>query len=154
MATLFDSLKIGDMTIPNRVIMAPLTRCRAGKDDVPVAVNGVYYSQRASAGLIVTEATNISPRSCAFEHAPGICSEDQSEGVRDVGKSALESGGRLFLQLWRWGRVGADGMLKGQQPLGPSGMNQDLNPLQLYGLLANGNDVRTAAAHSRAMTSQ
>ena len=63
MATLFDSVKIGDVTIPNRVVMAPLTRCRAGKDDAPVAINGVYYSQRASAGLIVTEATNISPSS-------------------------------------------------------------------------------------------
>ena len=154
MATLFDSVKIGDMTIPNRVVMAPLTRCRAGKDDVPVAINGVYYSQRASAGLIVTEATIISPRSCAFEHAPGIWSEDQIAGWRDVTKSVHQSGGRIFLQLWHCGRVGSDGILKGQQPLSPSGVNDDLNALQVYGLLANGNYVRIAATPSRAMTIQ
>ena len=152
MPTLFDSLKIGDMTIPNRVLMAPLTRCRAGKNNEPVAINGVYYSQRATAGLIITEATNISPKSCAFENAPGIWSEEQVCGWRKVTNAVHQSDGRIFIQLWHCGRVGARGILNNQQPLSPSGANDDLDALQVWGLLANGNYVRIAATSSRAMT--
>jgi N-ethylmaleimide reductase len=152
MATLFDSLKIGDLTIPNRIIMAPLTRCRAGEDDAPVAANGEYYAQRASAGLIISEATNVSPRSCAFEHAPGIWTDKQTAGWRNVTAAVHRDGGHIFMQLWHCGRVGAEGILANQQPLSPSGVNDDLDALQVYGLLANGNYVRIAATPSRAIT--
>jgi NADPH2 dehydrogenase/N-ethylmaleimide reductase len=152
MKSLFDSLRVGELTVPNRIIMAPLTRCRAGDDDVPVALNGEYYSQRAGAGFIITEATNISPRSCAFEHAPGIWSDEQVVGWRGVTKAVHAAGGRIFMQLWHCGRVGAEGILGKKEPLSPSGVNDDLDQLQVYGLLANGNYVRIAATPSRAMT--
>lgn len=152
MTTLFDPLKIGDLTLPNRVLMAPLTRCRAGKGDVPSELNAAYYKQRAGAGLIITEATNISPRSCAFEHAPGIWTKEQVAGWRKVTSAVHEAGGRIFLQLWHCGRVGAAGILGGNEPLSPSGVNDDLAQLQVYGLLGNGAYVQIAATPSRAMT--
>ncbi|NPT62629.1 alkene reductase [Paraburkholderia elongata] len=152
MPSLFNAGTVGDMKIPNRIVMAPLTRCRAGEGDVPVVTNTKYYAQRASAAFIITEATNISPRSCAFEHAPGIWSQDQVKGWRGVTKAVHEAGGRIFLQLWHCGRVGAEGILDGAQPLSPSGVNDDLDALQVYGLLKNGSYVRIAATPSRAMT--
>lgn len=152
MATLFDSLRIGDMNIPNRIIMAPLTRCRAGKGDVPVAINAEYYQQRASAGFIITEATDISPNSKAFEHAPGIWTSQQVAGWRPVTKAVHDAGGRIFLQLWHCGRIGSSAILGGKEPLSPSGVNDDLGMLQVYGLLANGTYAQIAATPSRAMT--
>jgi N-ethylmaleimide reductase len=152
MARLQDALKLGALELKNRVLMAPLTRCRAGAGDVPVVINAEYYAQRASAGLIVTEATNVSPNSCAFENAPGIWTGAQVEGWKVVTRSVHEKGGRIFLQLWHCGRVGASGILKGNDPLSPSGVNDDLDALQVYGLMANGNYVRIAATPSRAMT--
>ncbi|MBR0800329.1 alkene reductase [Bradyrhizobium jicamae] len=152
MARLQESLKLGALELKNRVLMAPLTRCRAGAGDVPVAINAEYYAQRASAGLIITEATNVSPNSCAFENAPGIWTPAQVEGWKSVTRAVHEKGGRIFLQLWHCGRVGASGILKGNDPLSPSGVNDDLDSLQVYGLMANGNYVRIAATPSRAMT--
>src|SRR5260370_18537477 len=152
MTSLFDPLKIGDTTIKNRVVMAPMTRCRAGEGDVPVAINAEYYGQRASAGFIITEATNISPRSCAFEHAPGIWTQEQAAGWKKITRAVHEEGGRIYMQLWHCGRVGASGILGGMEPLSPSGVNDDLGQLQVYALLANGNYVQIAATPSRAMT--
>lgn len=154
MASLFNHGNFGDVHIPNRVIMAPLTRCRAGEGNVPVAINVEYYRQRASAGLIISEATNVSPRSCAYEHAPGIWSKEQVGGWRKVTSAVHEAGGRLFLQLWHCGRVGAAGILGGKEPLSPSGVNDDLGELHVYGLLANGSYVPLLATPSRAMTIQ
>lgn len=152
MTSLFDHTKIGDLQIPNRIIMSPLTRCRAGEGDVPVAINAEYYRQRAGAGLIITEATNISPRSCAFEHAPGIWSKEQVAGWRKVAYAVHEAGGHIFLQLWHCGRIGAAGILGGKEPLSPSGVNDDLGELHVYGQLENGNYVPLMATPSRAMT--
>ncbi len=152
MARLQDSLKLGALELKNRVLMAPLTRCRAGAGDVPVKINAEYYAQRAGAGLIITEATNVSPNSCAFEHAPGIWTQPQVEGWRLVTRAVHDAGGRIFMQLWHCGRVGASGLLDGNDPLSPSGVNDDLDALQVWGLLANGNYVRIAATSSRAMT--
>jgi NADPH2 dehydrogenase/N-ethylmaleimide reductase len=152
MARLQDTLKLGALELKNRVLMAPMTRCRAGAGDVPVPINAEYYAQRASAGLIVTEATNVSPNSCAFESAPGIWTQAQVEGWKIVTRAVHEKGGRIFMQLWHCGRVGASGILKGNNPLSPSGVNDDLDALQVYGLMANGHYVRIAATPSRAMT--
>ena len=75
---------IGQLTLGNRIAMAPLTRSRSGAGGVPTALNALYYTQRASAGLIITEATNVSPMSAAFEHAPGIYTEEQVHGWKQV----------------------------------------------------------------------
>jgi N-ethylmaleimide reductase len=152
MASLLDPVRVGDLDHPNRVAMAPMTRSRAGADDVPTAMNAVYYAQRAEAGLIISEATNISPNSCAFEKAPGIYSPAQTAGWRVVAEAIHEAGGRIFLQLWHCGRVGAEGILGGHPPLSPSGVNDDLDALQVYAELGNGRYVRIAATRSRAMT--
>jgi N-ethylmaleimide reductase len=152
MPTLHDPITIGGLKLKNRVLMAPLTRCRAGRGDVPVKINATYYGQRADAGLIITEATNVSPNSCAFEKAPGIWTKAQVKGWSAVTKEVHEHGGRIFMQLWHCGRVGASGLLKGNAPLSPSGVNDDLDALQVWGELANGHYVRIAATPSRAMT--
>ncbi|HYZ64252.1 MAG TPA: alkene reductase, partial [Acetobacteraceae bacterium] len=152
MASLFDPVRIGDLDLPNRVAMAPMTRSRAGAGDVPTAMNAVYYAQRAEAGLIISEATNVSPNSCAFEKAPGIYSPAQTAGWRVVADAVHKAGGRIFLQLWHCGRVGAAGILGGQPPLSPSGVNDDLEALQVWAELGNGRYVRIAATRSRAMT--
>ena len=80
MGRLHETLKLGALELKNRVLMAPLTRCRAGAGDAPVNLNAEYYAQRAGAGLIITEATNVSPNSWAFERAPGIWTQAQVEG--------------------------------------------------------------------------
>ncbi len=152
MSALLTSLDLHGLHLPNRTAMAPLTRCRAGDGDVPQAISAVYYAQRASAGLIVTEATNVSSKSCAFENAPGIYSETQVRGWRHITDEVHAAGGRIFMQLWHCGRVGADAILEGQQPLSPSAVNDDLDALQVWGLMANGRYARIAATPSRAMT--
>jgi len=152
MTTLFDSFRVGDLDVPSRIVMAPLTRCRAGEGDVPVAMNAEYYRQRAGAGFIITEATDISPNSKAFEHAPGIWTQQQVAGWRPVTKAVREAGGRIFLQLWHCGRIGSSAILGGKEPLSPSGVNDDLGMLQVYGQMANGAYAQIAATPSRAMT--
>ncbi len=152
MSKLLSPFQLGDITLPNRIVMAPMTRCRAGAGDVPTALNAAYYAQRAGAGLIVTEATNVTAASCAFEHAPGIYSAEQVAGWRPVVEAVHAAGGRIICQLWHCGRVGAAGILNGQQPLAPSAVNDDLGLLQVYGQLGNGHYVRIAATPSRAMT--
>lgn len=152
MSTLFDPLSLKALQIPNRIALAPLTRCRAVEGDKPGEAAALYYAQRASAGLLITEATNVTRLSCAFEKAPGIYTREQTEGWFQVAQTVHAAGGRIFVQLWHCGRVGAQGLLDGRQPLSPSGVNDDLDVLQVYGQLANGNYVRIAATPSRAMT--
>lgn len=99
-AKLFTPLTIGDLILPNRVVMAPLTRNRARPDaDVPHALNAEYYAQRASAGLIVTEATQISPEGKGYIQTPGIYSQEQVAGWRLVTDAVHAKGGRIFCQL-------------------------------------------------------
>jgi N-ethylmaleimide reductase len=147
-----DPVRIGQLSLPNRVIMAPLTRSRAGAAGVPGALNVEYYVQRASAGLIIAEATNVSPMSCAFECAPGIWRSDQVDGWRLVTESVHGSGGRIVLQLWHGGRVSAKGLLGGHDPVSPSGMNNDLDALEVWAQLANGSYVKIKATPSRALS--
>ena len=152
MPNLHAPLRIGTLELKNRVLMAPLTRCRAGKDDVPVAMNVTYYEQRAGAGLIITEATNVSPHSCAFQHAPGIWSQEQTAGWKPICDAVHAKRGRIFMQLWHCGRVGASGILNGEEPLSPNGVNDDLGSLIVYAQLDNGAYVQINATPSRAMT--
>jgi N-ethylmaleimide reductase len=106
MTTLFDSLKLGDLTLPNRVIMAPLTRMRSKQPgNIPQELNARYYAQRAGAGLIVSEATQISQQGQGYPGTPGIHSAEQVEGWKLVTDAVHKAGGRIFLQLWHVGRV-------------------------------------------------
>jgi 2,4-dienoyl-CoA reductase-like NADH-dependent reductase (Old Yellow Enzyme family) len=121
MPTLFDPLKIGDLEIPNRVVMAPLTRNRSsGPGRVPNALMRDYYVQRASAGLILSEATSVAPAGVGYPHTPGVWSEEQVEGWRSVVKGVHAAGGRIFLQLWHVGRISDPSYHDGALPVGPS----------------------------------
>jgi len=152
MTSLFDPIQLGDLVLPNRIAMAPCTRARAGQAGVPSVHNASYYAQRASAGLIVSEAVNVAPDSAAFELAPGLYSDAQTTGWRGVAEAVHGAGGRLFAQLWHSGRVSTYALLEGREPLAPSAVNEDLHLLQVYGALANGYYTRIAASPARAMT--
>lgn len=102
---LFSPVKLGPYTLPNRMVMAPMTRLRAGAESVPVPLNATYYAQRASAGLIVTECTMVSPQSLGYMNCPGIYSPEQVAGWRLVTDAVHADGGRIFLQLWHCGRI-------------------------------------------------
>jgi 2,4-dienoyl-CoA reductase-like NADH-dependent reductase (Old Yellow Enzyme family) len=120
MPTLFDPLQLGDLTLPNRIIMAPLTRCRADEGRVPNALMAEYYVQRASAGLILTEATSVNAMGVGYPDTPGIWSQAQLAGWRLVTDAVHAAGGRIFLQLWHVGRVSAPVYLNGAIPVAPS----------------------------------
>lgn len=152
MSSLFDSFKLGDLTLKNRIVMSPLTRARAGKGDVPTALMAEYYAQRASAGLLISEATNVSPNSRPFDQAPGLYTDEQVHGWREVTGRVHAAGGQIVAQLWHGGRIGAMGLLNWNDPLSPSGYNDDLDGLNVWGRLESGNYVRVTATPSRAMT--
>ncbi len=122
MTTLFDSLKIGDLTLPNRLVMAPLTRMRSKQPgDVPQEINAKYYAQRAGAGLIISEATQISQQGKGYPATPGIYSDEQVEGWKAVTKAVHDQGGRIFLQLWHVGRISHPShQPNGASPVAPS----------------------------------
>ncbi|MGR8981468.1 MAG: alkene reductase [Gammaproteobacteria bacterium] len=120
MKSLFDPLKVGDIELPNRIVMAPLTRCRASAGRVPNALMAEYYTQRASAGLILSEATCVSPQGVGYPDTPGIWSDPQVEGWRMVTRAVHDAGGRIFLQLWHVGRVSHPDYLDGELPVAPS----------------------------------
>ena len=98
-------IQLGPYTLSNRMVLAPLTRNRAGKGNVPQPLNVEYYTQRASAGLIISEASQISPQGVGYPSTPGIHSQDQVEGWRHVTDAVHARGGRIFLQLWHVGRI-------------------------------------------------
>ncbi len=120
MITLFDPIRIGAWTLPNRIFMAPLTRARAGASRVPNALMAEYYRQRASAGLILSEATSVCPMGVGYADTPGIWSEEQVEGWKQVTAAVHEAGGRILLQLWHVGRISDPLFLNGQLPVAPS----------------------------------
>ena len=120
MSRLFEPLQIGALELPNRVIMAPLTRKRAGVERVPNALMAEYYRQRAGAGLILSEATSVSPQGVGYWGTPGIWNDAQVEGWRHVTREVHEAGGRMFLQLWHVGRISDPELLDGQLPVAPS----------------------------------
>lgn len=102
---LLSPYKLGNLELPNRVVMAPLTRNRAGNDNVPGLLNAKYYVQRASAGLIITEASQVSPQGLGYLGTPGIHSPEQVEGWKLVTDAVHQQDGRIFLQLWHVGRI-------------------------------------------------
>ncbi len=102
---LFTPVSLGALASPNRIVMAPLTRMRAGPGRVPTALMAQYYAQRAAAGLIVSEATAISRQGTGCPNSPGIYTEDQITGWQQVTEAVHQAGGRIFLQLWHMGRI-------------------------------------------------
>ncbi|WP_241968626.1 alkene reductase [Streptomyces sp. ICBB 8177] len=119
-------LDLGALRLPNRVVMAPLTRARAtGGESVPSALHAAYYGQRASAGLIVTEGTWVSRQAMGFVDVPGIHSEAQVAAWREVTRVVHLLGGRIVLQLWHCGAVSHPDHLVGELPAGPSAVNPD-----------------------------
>ena len=120
MTTLFDPIKLGELELPNRIIMAPLTRCRADEGRVPNALMAEYYVQRASAGLILSEATSVTPMGVGYPDTPGIWSDAQVRGWTNITKALHQAGGRIFLQLWHVGRISHPTYLNGETPVAPS----------------------------------
>lgn len=124
-AQLFSPLRLGDLTLPNRIVMAPLTRCRAGEGRVPTPLMRDYYVQRASAGLILAEATAVTPMGVGYPDTPGIWSEAQVQGWQAITQAVHEAGGRIMLQLWHVGRISHPWFLDGAQPVGPSAVGAE-----------------------------
>jgi len=121
MATLFDPITIGSLQLKNRIIMAPLTRSRATNPGrVPNTLMAEYYAQRATAGLIISEATAVTPQGVGYAHTPGIWSDEQVEGWKQVTKAVHDAGGKIVLQLWHVGRISAPMFLNGDLPVAPS----------------------------------
>ncbi|HEY9808312.1 MAG TPA: alkene reductase [Halomicronema sp.] len=118
---LLSSFQLGPYTLPNRLVMAPLTRNRAGEGNVPHTLNATYYSQRASAGLIISEATQICPEGQGYPFTPGIYSAEQIAGWKLVTEAVHAKGGRIFLQLWHVGRISHPSLQPGGAlPVAPS----------------------------------
>ena len=117
MTTIFDPIKLGDLELPNRIIMAPLTRCRADEGRVPNALMAEYYVQRASAGLILSEATSVTPMGVGYPDTPGIWADDQVRGWTNITKAVHAAGGRIMMQLWHVGRISHPMYLNGEAPV-------------------------------------
>jgi 2,4-dienoyl-CoA reductase-like NADH-dependent reductase (Old Yellow Enzyme family) len=120
MPDLFTPLKLGDLEIPNRIVMAPLTRCRADEGRVPNDLMAEYYLQRASAGLIISEATAVDPMGVGYPDTPGIWSEAQVEGWRLITGVVHKAGSQIVCQLWHVGRISHPSYLSGALPVAPS----------------------------------
>jgi 2,4-dienoyl-CoA reductase-like NADH-dependent reductase (Old Yellow Enzyme family) len=120
MNDLLSPVRLGDLTLKNRVVMAPMTRARAGAARVPNDLMAEYYAQRASAGLILTEATVVSAQGVGYADTPGIWSTEQVEGWKKVTRAVHEKGGVIFLQLWHVGRISDPMFLNGELPVAPS----------------------------------
>ncbi|MEQ9663319.1 MAG: alkene reductase [Parasphingopyxis sp.] len=120
MPSLFDPIQLGAIDAPNRILMAPLTRGRAAPGFVPTEMKAEYYGQRAGAGLIIAEATGISVQGLGWPAAPGVWSEEQTEGWKLATKAVHDNGGRIILQLWHMGRIVHSDFLDGEKPISAS----------------------------------
>ena len=112
---LFTPLQVGALTLPNRILLAPLTRTRAGTEHMPNDLMAQYYAQRASGGLLITECTMVTPNTSAFVAEPGIYSAEQVEAWKKVTRAVHDKGGRIFLQIWHPGRAAHPAMNGGAQ---------------------------------------
>lgn len=164
-SALFAPSTLGDVALANRIIMAPLTRSRAAAGNVPHALNARYYAQRASAGLIISEATQITPQGQGYPKTPGIHSQEQIDGWQEVTQAVHQRGGKIFLQLWHVGRIShpvtlADGGLpvapSALKPAGEIYTEQGMKPfvtpraLETAEIPALVEDFRRAAANAKA----
>ena len=117
---MFSPYRLGEVALANRIVMAPMTRSRAGDGNVPTPMAATYYQQRASAGLVVTEATQVSPQGVGYIRTPGIHSAEQVAGWRKVTDAVHGAGGTIFLQLWHVGRISHPDFHGGELPVAPS----------------------------------
>jgi len=135
---LFSPFQLGPLSLPNRTVMAPMRRHRAGPGNVPGPLNATYYAQRASAGLIVSEATQVSPQGLGYPGTPGIHSAEQVAGWRLVTDAVHRAGGRIFLQLWHVGRISHPSLQPGgalpvaPSAIAPSGQAWTLDGMKPY----------------------
>lgn len=137
MPTLFDPLTAGALSLANRIVMAPLTRSRAGEARIPNEMMAEYYAQRAGAGLILSEATSVMPMGVGYEATPGIWSDEQALGWTRVTEAVHARGGLIFLQLWHVGRISDPQLLHGETPVAPSAIQPGghvslLRPMRPY----------------------
>jgi N-ethylmaleimide reductase len=134
-ANLFSSVTLGDLKLPNRMVMAPMTRNRANQDNAPHSLNVKYYQQRATAGLIVTEASQVSPEGVGYPATPGIYSDAQVAGWREVTNAVHKEGGHIFIQLWYCGRISHPDLLPDNQiPVAPSALRPEGEAFTYEGL--------------------
>ena len=133
-SVLLNPFKLGGIgELKNRVVLAPLTRARSGRSQIPNDANILYYTQRASAGLIITEGAILSKQAMGWQGAPGIYNEDHVEGWKKVTQAVHEKGGKIFCQLWHLGRV-AHSEFHGLQPIAPSAIKVD-GQTHIYGII-------------------
>ena len=131
MSILFEPVQFGELRLQNRVVLAPLTRCRADYQRVPNALMAAYYAQRARMGLLITEATSVEPMGVGYPRTPGIWSEAQVAGWRKITDAVHERGGIIVLQLWHVGRLSDPLYLNGATPVGPSAIAPHELPIAL-----------------------
>jgi N-ethylmaleimide reductase len=132
---LLSPVDLGPYRLPNRIVMAPLTRNRAGPGNVPQTMNAEYYAQRASAGLIISEASQISPQGVGYPLTPGIHSDAQVEGWKQVTQAVHDKDGRMFLQLWHVGRISHPSLQPGNAlPVAPSAIKPQGDAFTYQGL--------------------
>jgi 2,4-dienoyl-CoA reductase-like NADH-dependent reductase (Old Yellow Enzyme family) len=120
MPSLFDPIQLGDLYLPNRIFMAPLTRLRGTPDHVPTPIMVDYYTQRASAGLIISEGTPIDPLGVGYANVPGLWSQQQTDAWKPVTAAVHKAGGHIYSQIWHVGRISDPEFLNGQLPVAPS----------------------------------
>jgi 2,4-dienoyl-CoA reductase-like NADH-dependent reductase (Old Yellow Enzyme family) len=164
MPSLFDPIRLGAISAPNRILMAPLTRSRSTRDHVPTAIMAEYYRQRASAGLIISEATGISLQGLGWPFAPGIWSAEQVAGWRRITDAVHAAGGRILSQLWHMGRVVHPSLPGRGQPVSASAttapgfartyegkhLHAEARPLRIDEIPGILDDYRRAAANAMA----
>ena len=135
MSDLFSPVTVGPFELPHRVVMAPMTRNRAGEGNAPHALNATYYQQRSDAAFIITEATQVCPEGMGYPGTPGIHSDAQIDGWREVTDAVHEAGGRIILQLWHVGRIShPDLQPNGQDPVAPSAIRPAGEAMTLSGM--------------------
>lgn len=120
MPSLFDPIRLGDLDLPNRIFMSPLTRLRGTDDHLPTRAMAEYYSQRAGAGLIISEGVPVDPMGVGYRRVPGIWNRAQVEGWKEIVQAVHRAGGRIFMQIWHVGRISHSSLLQGRLPVAPS----------------------------------
>lgn len=150
---LFTNYQLGGLELPNRIVMAPMTRSRVTGDDALSSLNADYYSQRATAGLIISEAIVVNPSGRGYMFTPGLYSPQQVEGCRKVADAVHKAGGRIVAQLWHVGRVAHESVLPaGETPVAPTG--DPVDGLYVFGLDAEGRLGKVHVTPPRAMTEE